>query len=43
MKNRGIQAQFTLFTTIVAVITYVTSGIFIFLFYDIVGGKDGDF
>ena len=41
MKNRGIQAQFTLFTTIVAVITYVTSGIFIFLFYDIVGVKMG--
>ena len=43
MKNRGIQAQFTLFTTIVAVITYVTSGIFIFLFLGHSWGKDGDF
>lgn len=41
MKNRGIQAQFTLVTSVVAVITYATSGVFIFVFYDWFGSKMG--
>lgn len=41
MKNRGIQAQFTLFTTVVAVITYATSGVFIFVLYDWIGAGMG--
>lgn len=41
MKNRGIQWQFTLFTTVVAIITYATSAVFIFVLYDWVGTKIG--